>query len=115
MVAARTFVLTLASALFLMVSLASAPAEARGHCSQLRLSCENGRNYPVCPIAISPAGDLVTARIITGRGRGVYVRLIPMGNGYRYAGLGTWLDGIEGDAVLYRGKSQAIACTVSHG
>jgi hypothetical protein len=90
-------------------------ASARGHCSTLRLACEDGRNYPVCPIAVSDAGELVTARVITGRGRGVHVRLIPMGNGYRYAGLGVWVDGIGPDAVYYRGKSHGLACTVVHG
>jgi hypothetical protein len=112
MAGARTFLLALATALLLTLGVES--AFARGHCS-LRLACDNGRNYPVCPIAVSDHGDLVTARVITGRGRGVYVRLIPMGNGYRYAGLGMWVDGIDGDAVLYRGRRYGVSCTVYHG
>lgn len=111
----RTFVLTLAFALMLMMPLGSSPASARGHCSDLRLACENGRNYPVCPMAVSDAGDLVTARVITGPGRGVHVRLIPMGIGYRYAGYGIWFDGVGGDAVLYRGKYHGLACSVVRG
>jgi hypothetical protein len=99
--------------MILMLSLES--ASARGHCSTLRLACENGRNYPVCPIAVSDAGDLVTARVITGRGRGVYVRLIPMGTGYRYAGIGLWVDGIGPDAVKYRSNYHGMACTVVYG
>jgi len=53
------------------------------------LSCENGREYPIRPIAVSREYDLVTGyMLMTGHGRGVHMRLIPMGSGYRYAGPG---------------------------
>jgi hypothetical protein len=40
------------------------------------------------------------------------VRLVPMGVGYRYIGRGIWFDGLRGDATLFLGKNNAIACTV---
>ena len=53
------------------------------------LACENGREYPIHPIAVSREYDLVTGyMLMTGHGRGVHMRLIPMGSGYRYAGPG---------------------------
>jgi hypothetical protein len=85
---------------------------AGGYCSDLRLTCENGRTYPLCPIAVSEAGELVTAHLALGPGRGVHVRLVPMGVGYRYIGRGVWIDGLRGDATLFLGKNAAIACTV---
>jgi hypothetical protein len=85
---------------------------AGGYCSELRLACENGRNYPICPIAVSETGELVTANLSLGPGRGVHVRLVPMGVGYRYIGRGIWFDGLRGDATLFFGKNNAVACTV---
>ncbi len=87
----------------------SGPA-AIGRCSELVLTCENGRAYPVCPIAVSIANEVVTATL--GNYPGSYVRLIPMGVGYRYAGKGIWFDGFRNEAVLNLGKSQQIACSV---
>jgi hypothetical protein len=85
---------------------------AGGYCSDLRLNCENGRTYPLCPIAVSELGELVTAHLALGPGRGVHVRLVPMGVGYRYIGRGVWFDGLRGDATLFLGKDRAVACTV---
>jgi hypothetical protein len=79
---------------------------------ELVLSCENGRDYPLRPIAISGDGDLVTAELITGRRRGVHVRLIPMGDGYRYSGRGIFFDGLRGNAVLNWGSASAVNCAV---
>jgi hypothetical protein len=77
------------------------------------LSCENGRNYPIRPIAISRDDDLVTGYLVlTGRGHGVHLRLVPMGVGYRYAGPGIWFDGLRGEAVLNWGRRDAVPCTV---
>jgi hypothetical protein len=77
------------------------------------LSCENGRQYPLHPLAVSREGDLVTGYLlVTGRGRGVHVRLIPMGSGYRYAGPGVWFDGMRQQAVLNWGRPDEIPCTV---
>lgn len=77
------------------------------------LSCENGREYPIRPIAVSREYDLVTGYLLTtGRGRGVHMRLMPMGSGYRYAGPGVWFDGLRGQAVLNWGRPDEVPCTV---
>lgn len=89
------------------------PGHVSGSCSEIVLSCENGREYPICPIAVSVAGELVTARLYTSRHNATYVRLVPMGVGYRYAGKGVWLDGLRGNAQLNFGKNNAVACSVS--
>src|SRR5258706_148223 len=40
---------------------------ALGSCSEIVFTCENGRAYPLCPIAVSAAGEVVTASLFTGR------------------------------------------------
>ena len=92
-----------------------APAVAGGYCSELVLSCENGRSYPFCPIAISDAGEIATGHLILSPRRGVHMRLVPMGVGYRYIGRGIWFDGVRGQAMLHFGKHNSIACTVARG
>jgi hypothetical protein len=84
-----------------------------GGCSDIVLSCENGREYPMCPIAVSLAGDIVTAKLQSGSNRAAYVRLVPLGVGYRYAGRNIWLDGLRENAVLNFGKHGSVACTVT--
>ena len=77
------------------------------------LACENGRNYPLHPLAVSREADLVTGYLlVTGRGRGVHMRLIPMGSGYRYAGPGVRFDGMRQQAVLNWGRPDEVPCTV---
>jgi hypothetical protein len=80
----------------------------------LALSCDNGRIYPLRVRAVSEAGEIVTGYLGTGHGR-VHVRLIPMGNGYRYAGRGIWFDGKRDVAVLYFGQYRSVTCTVIPG
>src|SRR6266852_2242450 len=58
---------------------------AVGSCSEIVFTCENGREYPLCPIAVTIAGEVVTASLYTGRHSAMHVRMIPMGVGYRYA------------------------------
>jgi|SRR6185437_4951851 len=84
-----------------------------GSCAEIVLSCENGREYPMCPIAVSLAGDIVTATLRTGAHGSSHVRLVPMGVGYRYAGHGIWLDGLRENAILNFGKNSSVACTVT--
>lgn len=91
-----------------------ASPNAVGSCSELVFTCENGRQYPLCPIAVSIAGDVVTASLHTGRSSGVHVRLVPMGVGYRYAGPGIWVDGFRGNALLNFGKHSQVACTIEN-
>lgn len=105
--------ITSAAALGVTLLFGASSATAGGYCSDLALACENGRNYPLCPIAVSEAGELVTAQLVLGPGRGVHVRLIPLGNGYRYAGRGVWFDGIRREATLSFGMhTPPIQCTV---
>jgi len=85
---------------------------AVGSCSEIVFTCENGRAYPLCPIAVSVAGEVVTASLYTGR-HAAHVRLIPMGIGYRYAGRGIWLDGFRENALLNFGKHIQVACTIA--
>lgn len=87
---------------------------AVGSCSEIVFVCENGRSYPLCPIAVSVVGEVVTASLYTGRYGPTHVRMIPMGVGYRYAGRGVWLDGFRENALLNFGKHSQIACTIQH-
>lgn len=84
----------------------------RGGCSEIVFVCENGREYPLCPIAVSVVGEVVTASLFTSPRSSMHVRLIPMGVGYRYAGRGVWLDGFRENALLNFGKHGQVACTV---
>ncbi|MBR1148895.1 hypothetical protein JQ567_37055 [Bradyrhizobium sp. AUGA SZCCT0431] len=84
----------------------------RGGCSEIVFTCENGREYPLCPIAVSVVGEVVTASLFTSPRRSMHVRLVPMGVGYRYAGRGLWLDGFRENALLNFGKHNQVACTI---
>lgn len=83
-----------------------------GNCTELVFTCENGHQYPLCPIAVTVVGEVVTASLHTGRGAS-RVRLVPMGVGYRYAGKGVWLDGFRENALLNFGKHVQVACTLT--
>ena len=93
--------------------MASGPRSV-GSCSEIVFTCENGRTYPLCPIAVSVVGEVVTASLYTGHRGATHVRLIPMGVGYRYAGRGIWLDGFRENALLNFGKNSQVACTIQH-
>ncbi|HET9717720.1 MAG TPA: hypothetical protein VFP60_16190 [Pseudolabrys sp.] len=100
-------------ALLLSIGASGAAQANDGGAQRMWLSCENGRDYPLRPIAVSREYDLVTGyMLMTGHGRGVHMRLIPMGSGYRYAGPGVWFDGLRGNAVLNWGRADAVPCTV---
>jgi hypothetical protein len=96
------------------LGLMTSGASAVGRCSEIVFTCENGREYPLCPIAVTIAGEVVTASLHTGPHNAAHVRLIPMGVGYRYAGRGIWLDGFRDNALLNFGKHRQVACTVQH-
>jgi hypothetical protein len=87
---------------------------AFGRCSDIVFACENGREYPLCPIAVTVDGEVVTASLHTGSNSSTHVRLVPMGVGYRYAGRGIWLDGFRENAVLNFGKHNQVACSLQH-
>jgi hypothetical protein len=106
----RTFCATLFS---LFVSMGCFTTGARAECADFVLSCDNGRDYPFCPRAISPVGDVVTGTLTINPHAAVKLRLIPMGVGYRYAGRGIWFDGFQNAAQLFLRKDLATACTVT--
>ena len=118
------FLRTLKVALFVTCVMSIKPAPAAdlglmssgpvGNCSELVFACENGRQYPLCPIAVSVTGEVVTASLQTGRYGSTHVRLVPTGVGYRYAGPGVWLDGFRENALLNFGKHSQIACALVH-
>jgi hypothetical protein len=87
---------------------------AFGRCSDIVFVCENGHEYPLCPIAVTVAGEVVTASLHTGYNSSTHVRLVPMGVGYRYAGRGLWLDGFRENALLNFGRHSQVACTIQH-
>lgn len=86
---------------------------AQAGCADFVLSCDNGRDYPFCPRAVSPEGDVVTGTLSLAPRSAVKMRLIPMGVGYRYAGRGIWFDGMQDQALLFLRKNAAVSCTVS--
>jgi hypothetical protein len=77
------------------------------------ISCENGGNYSLVSGPAVVPGDVVIAHLFLSPHRGLPVRLMPMGIGYRYAGRGVWLDGIREHALLYLSKYHPVACIVS--
>ena len=77
------------------------------------IACENGASYRLSSGSVSFPGDVVTARLYLSPRRALPVRLMPMGEGYRYAGRGVWLDGIRQHALLYLHKYRPVACVVS--
>ena len=98
-------------ALVLPLILSATAAQADGQ--KMWLACENGSNYPIHPVGVSRENDLVTGYLLkTGTGRAVHLRLMPMGNGYRYAGQGIWFDGLRGEAVLNWGQANEVSCSV---
>jgi len=88
-----------------------APAGRVGHCSDVVFVCENGQQYPLCPIAVSVIGEVVTGTLHSPVGA-THVRLIPMGEGYRYAGQGVSVDGFQNHAEIHIGERSHIACTI---
>src|SRR3954467_3392032 len=77
----------------------SGPA-AIGNCSEIVFTCENGQQYPLCPIAVSIVGEVVTGSLYTGGRYPTHVRMIPMGGGIPLAGRGIWRAGSAGKACL---------------
>jgi hypothetical protein len=98
-----------ASALALLVS---SQASAGALQPDFVATCDNGRSYPVRARAVSDHGELVTGSLLIGGHSAAYIRLMPVGFGYRYAAKGLWLEGWRSDADLHFGKHRTIACTV---
>jgi hypothetical protein len=108
---------------WILLGLLAAPAAVMGtSCAsaqtylpgaEFSVACENGGNYRLNSGRAAFPGDIVTGHLHLGPRHAVSVRLIPMGEGYRYAGHGVWLDGIRDHALLYRSKYRPVACVVS--
>lgn len=79
------------------------------------LSCDNGQSYSLRARAVSQDGDLVTGYLLHGSKSTHYLRLIPVGYGYRYAGVGIWLDGNREKGILNFGLGRSTACDVDAG
>lgn len=77
------------------------------------VDCQDGAVYKLTSGRVTIPGDVVTARLHLSPHHAMPVRLIPMGEGYRYAGRGVWLDGIRERALLYRAKYSPVACVVT--
>jgi hypothetical protein len=77
------------------------------------IACDNGGSYVLRSRPVLAPGEIVTAALYLHPHRPIPVRLIPMGDGYRYAGRGVWLDGIRDQAFLYLHKYEPVACVVS--
>ena len=88
------------------------PARAAAYCNPIRLACENARTYGLCPIGVTDVGELVTGTLTSPGPH--YVREIPMGNGYRYAGRGIWFDGKGAAGRLFFGPTRSVACIVEY-
>jgi hypothetical protein len=102
--------LKVAFAAAVMIILGTGQGVAGGLCSYLRLSCENV-DYPICPIAVSNEANWSPDNWCWD-GRGIHIRLVPMGDGYRYIGRGIWFDGLFSQAALTLSKNTTVACTV---
>lgn len=81
----------------------------------VQVVCEGNQNFVLSPHAITLDGEIVTGYILSGPGRTQHVRLIPMGNGYRYSGIGIWLDGVRDTATMSFGPDRLISCKVNSG
>ncbi|WP_434871326.1 hypothetical protein [Bradyrhizobium oligotrophicum] len=77
------------------------------------IACDNGGSYVLRSRPVLAPGQIVTAELRLSPRHAIPVRLVPMGDGYRYAGRGVWLDGINDQALLYLSKYQPIPCVVS--
>jgi hypothetical protein len=108
------FAVSANSAVAADLGLMTSGPSAAGRCSEIVFTCDNGREYPLCPIAVTVVGEVVTASLFTSPHNAMHVRLIPMGVGYRYAGRGIWLDGFRENALLNFGKHSQVACTIQH-
>jgi hypothetical protein len=111
---AAAFGLTMMSAAVPAADLEASQRGAVAYGPAMALACEDGRTYPIRARAVSDVGDLVTGYLVTAPGHNVYIRLMPMGDGYRYSGRGIWFDGIRSEAVLFLGRAP-VSCTVTYG
>jgi hypothetical protein len=96
----------------LLIAGTASTAQAGGATGHFVLACENGANYRLTAGAVSVFGEVVAGQLHLSRHHAVHVRLIPMGDGYRYAAPGIWLDGFRDQAQLHFGKREPVNCSV---
>jgi hypothetical protein len=94
------------------VCCASVFTPAHAVADDLTLSCSNGHRYYFRPQARTVRDEIVTAHLVVAPRRWIKMRLVPMGDGYRYAGRGVWLDGVGPVATLEFWKRPALSCTI---
>jgi hypothetical protein len=100
----RLFLVLLSSLVVLGQHAVGAPV------SDVTFACANGQIYGLRPHSLTIKGDIVTGYLLHGPGTTQKVRLIPMGDGYRYSGIGIWLDGVRENATLNIGPAVSIPC-----
>jgi hypothetical protein len=83
--------------------------------SEVTAECANGTTYWLRTHTHTLDGELVTGYLLHGPGTTQKVRLIPMGDGYRYSGTGIWLDGVREKATLNIGPAVSIPCQLNFG
>ena len=105
--------LVLATFAGLILAPAQASAQVPAAARAFNVACENGRAYVLRPRAETVSGDVITGYLMTSRRGSTHVRLMPLGEGYRYAGRGIWLDGIRSEALLYLSKHRPVPCAVT--
>jgi hypothetical protein len=107
-------VAAVAMSVAMSVGALAAPARAEGLAApgHFVVACENGANYRLDAAAVTVFGEVVTGHLHMSPHHAIHVRLIPMGDGYRYAGLGVWLTGFREQAQLNLGKNVSVACLV---
>ena len=106
---------TMRSGLLALVGIAallafSAVAPAAATESGISVSCSNGHTYYFIPHARTVRDEIVTGQLVLAPHRRVEMRLIPKGDGYRYAGRGIWLDGVGPVATLVIWKGAPLSC-----
>src|SRR5260370_8176853 len=93
--------------LFVVTSLAltsflgPAPASAGGLCSSLILTCEDGRTYPFCPIAVSEEGEIATGYLTLSPRHGLHMPWVPTGPAYRSIAPGASFTTIPRPPCIY--------------
>ena len=108
MKAGRLLALAGAAVIWGVSTMAPAHAMERG----IAVSCSNGHTYYFRPYARTVRDEIVTGQLVLAPHRRVKMRLIPKGDGYRYAGRGVWLDGVGPVATLVIWKGAPLSCVI---
>lgn len=96
-----------------LIVIATTFTRAHAQPMDVKAECSNGTTYWLRTHASTRDGELVTGYLLHGPGTVQKVRLIPMGDGYRYSGKGIWLDGVRENAILNIGPTVSIPCQLN--